>query len=244
MYWKLDDLLETPVHLFQPANVFADSVSLLVHFHGDHHIADFAVSQNQNWVAATINLGSGASVYEAPFLQGENFSKLLIAIESKLNKPIKTICLSGWSAGYGAIRAIVGSGHSHQIQSIILLDGMHASYIPKGRPIAAGGKIDKSDLIAFEKSARKAISGEMTFIFTHSSVFPGTFASTTECADQLITDLGLKRAAVLKEGPLGMQQVGETKEGNFTIMAFAGNSAPDHVDHLHALYYFFQLIGP
>jgi hypothetical protein len=72
-------------------------------------------------------------------------------------------------------------------------------------------------------------------LVTHSEVFPGTFASTTETADYLLRAIGLKRTAVLEWGPVGMQQTSEARAGSFTLLGFAGNSAPDHVDHLHAL---------
>jgi hypothetical protein len=32
-----------------------------------------------------------------------------------------------------------------------------------------------------------------------------------------------------------MQQLSETRAGRFQLLGFAGNSAPDHVDHLHAM---------
>jgi len=32
-----------------------------------------------------------------------------------------------------------------------------------------------------------------------------------------------------------MQQLSEIRKGRFELLGFAGNSAPDHVDHLHAM---------
>jgi hypothetical protein len=32
-----------------------------------------------------------------------------------------------------------------------------------------------------------------------------------------------------------MQQLSEIRAGRFELSGFAGNSAPDHVDHLHAM---------
>jgi hypothetical protein len=39
-----------------------------------------------------------------------------------------------------------------------------------------------------------------------------------------------------------MQQLSEAKNGQFRLLGFAGNSAPDHVDHLHALPEFSKLL--
>jgi hypothetical protein len=35
---------------------------------------------------------------------------------------------------------------------------------------------------------------------------------------------------------MGTQQLSEARAGNFTILGYAGNSAPDHVDQLHSLF--------
>jgi hypothetical protein len=32
-----------------------------------------------------------------------------------------------------------------------------------------------------------------------------------------------------------MQQTSEARAGRFLLLGFAGNSAPDHLDHFHAL---------
>jgi hypothetical protein len=79
------------------------------------------------------------------------------------------------------------------------------------------------------------MAGKKRFLITHSEIFPGTFASTTETADWLLDELRLARTAVLKWGPRGMQQLSEASSGGFELLGFAGNSAPDHVDHFHAL---------
>jgi hypothetical protein len=79
------------------------------------------------------------------------------------------------------------------------------------------------------------MAGRKRFLLTHSEIFPGTYASTTETADFLLKQLGVKRRAILKWGPTGLQQLSEAKRGKFLLMGYAGNSAPDHVDQLHSL---------
>jgi hypothetical protein len=59
--------------------------------------------------------------------------------------------------------------------------------------------------------------------------------STTETADYLLQELKLKREPVLRWGPMGTQIIGEARQGGFHVLSFAGNSAPDHIDLLHAL---------
>ncbi len=68
-----------------------------------------------------------------------------------------------------------------------------------------------------------------------AALLPGSYASTTETADWLLDALALERTAVLSWGPRGMQQLSTVREGRFELHGYAGNSAPDHVDQLHAL---------
>ncbi|AWW32332.1 hypothetical protein DN752_20525 [Echinicola strongylocentroti] len=236
------NLLPKTVHFFCPENTESDSINLLIHFHGSQNVVNFAISQNSGWAAITVNLGSGSSVYARPFSDDRTLDKLIETASKTSKKPIRAIYLSGWSAGYGAIRSILRSENKHTINGIILLDGMHAGYIPKGTPLADGGKIDRNDLSPFMHFAKSSLEGKTQFIFTHSEVFPGTYASTTECADYLTKALGLDLQPLLAEGPLGMQQLAKASKGNLSIIAYAGNSAPDHVDHLHALYWFLGLL--
>ena len=116
------------------------------------------------------------------------------------------------------------------------MDGLHTDYIPDKLTIADGGKLNIDKLSCFLELANQAVKENKSFIITHSEIFPGTYASTTETTNYLINELGLKRKSVLKWGALGMQQTSEVNSGNFWVLGFAGNTAPDHIDHFHALY--------
>jgi len=70
---------------------------------------------------------------------------------------------------------------------------------------------------------------------THTEIFPGTFASTTETADYLLKQVGLRPKPIVRWGPMGTQELSEARSGNFLMLGFAGNSAPDHVDQLQSL---------
>jgi hypothetical protein len=95
--------------------------------------------------------------------------------------------------------------------------------------------LDTINLVAFRDFARAAMNGEKRFLVTHSEIFPGTFASTTETADWILGSLGLRRTPVLEWGPRGMQQLSEVRVGHLEVRGYAGNSAPDHIDQLHAM---------
>ena len=232
------------VELYIPARTRSrDTFDLVVHFHGAAWLPQQATADAANGaVAAVVNLGAGSGAYHRAFDAPDAFDSLLAGIVREVSKAGSTpaaigrLTLTGFSAGHGAIRVILREPrHFARVQGVLLLDGMHTSYLPEGTVLAAGGTLDTTNLVAFAQLARAAMRGEKRFVVTHSEIFPGTFASTTETASWLLRALGLSRTPVLKWGPRGMQQLSGVRSGRFEMLGFAGNSAPDHVDHFHAL---------
>ncbi len=222
-------------------------VPLLVHFHGAAWLIERHVALKLPSAALiTVELGAGSSAYRRPFEEPELFQNLLqeAAEQLHLKRGWSSVSLSGFSAGYGAVREILKRPQYFAlVNNVLLLDGMHTSYIPEGKPLADGGVIDRAGLDAFISFAREAVAGRKTFVVTHSEIFPGTYASTTECADYLVTELNQKRQARLRQGPIGMQQLSTVDVRNFHLRGYAGNSAPDHIDFLHAMPAWFGLLG-
>jgi hypothetical protein len=205
--------------------------TLLMHFHGGTWIPQQVGADNKIAVLA-IQIGAGSSVYARPFRESGSFAQLLDEASRAAHTEYRTVLLSGWSAGYGAIREILRvPANVEKVHGVILIDGLHVSYDPEGKP----GPLQPDGLQPFLAFAKDAIAGKKRMLIVHSEIFPGTYASTTETADWLIKELGLKRRPVLKKGPLGSQQLSDVKAGKLEILGFAGNSAPDHVDLLHAL---------
>jgi hypothetical protein len=241
-----------PVEVWIPASAQrASSLDLVVHFMGAAWLPEYAVSRlGTNTVAAVVNLGAGSGVYDRAFSDPAVFDSLLAGVAREVTAstgraaPFRRITLVGFSAGHGAIRAILREPrHFARVDAVLLLDGMHTSYVPEGTALAAGGTLDTSNLEAFVRFAQAAVRGEKRFLVTHSGIFPGTFASTTETADYLLQRLALRRTPVLRWGPRGMQQLSEAHAGGFELLGFAGNSAPDHVDQLHGMPEFLERIS-
>lgn len=207
---------------------------LLLFFHGGDWVPEVAAAQNHVAVIA-VQAGSGSAAYSRLFTDPTRFPKLLQEAEQKAGVPFSSVLLGGWSAGYGAIREILKTPESYaRVSSVLLIDGMHTGYIGD-KPGPLESKIDPEPLSVWLQFGRDAVAGRKRFIFTHSEIFPGTFASTTETSDYLIAQLGLKRRPVLRWGPTGLQQLSEVRAGRLLIIGYAGNSAPDHVDQLHSL---------
>jgi hypothetical protein len=222
--------------LFLPAKLKVEGkVPLFIHFHGGTWLPEVAAAMDGRMAVIGVQLGSGSSTYAKPFADSEAFGRLLQEAESRAGVRFEPIGVSGWSAGYGAIREILKSPAGYdRVQWVLLIDGLHAGY-ESGKPGPLESSLIEKDLDVFLKYARDAAAGKKRMIVTHSEIFPGTFASTTETTDYLLKQLGLRRQATLKWGPMQTQQLSEARQGNLLIAGYAGNSAPDHVDQLHSL---------
>ncbi len=243
--FTITGVLPSPIVVFVAPSAVDAEAGLLVHFNGAPYVARHAAAaQRQSVVLAAVHLGAGSGVYERTFAEAGVLSRIRAAVADSLAArlggewPLRRVFLSGFSAGYGAIRAILGhSEDAAEVEGVLLLDGLHVSYVPERTPLASGGVLDTARLTPFIDYARKAAAdppvGRM--VVTHSEIFPGTFASTTETADNLLAGLGIRRTPVLEWGPGGMQLLSTARKGRFLLLGFAGNTAPDHVDHYHGM---------
>lgn len=235
---------DQPVALWVPDRVRSrDAFDVVIHFHGASWLPQQAVAAlGSRTVAVVLTLGAGSGVYDRSFADPAVFDTLLATITREVaaltGRPsrIDRVTLVGFSAGHGAVRAILREPrHLARVDAVLLLDGMHTSYVPERQVLAAGGMLDTMNLLSLTNFARAAARGEKSMLIAHSEIFPGTFASTTETADWTIRALGLRRTAVLQWGPRGMQQLSEVRQRGFRVLGFAGTTAPDHIDQLHAM---------
>ncbi len=244
--FTIDSVLPRPVDVFVPERtVGSDATSeriLLVHLFGAAFVPKAAVVQaGGNYVLAIVNLGGGSAAYERPLSDSVIWNSLLRQIRSEIAKRtegVRTgrVYISAFSAGYGGVRALLSDPQiAATLDGVVLLDGLHTSYIPERTVLSEGGVLDSAQLVPFLNYAQRAASGNAKMLITHSEIFPGTFSSTTETADWLTTHLGLSRKPVLLWGPGGMQEISEVRSGGLWILGFAGNTGPDHIDHLHGL---------
>jgi hypothetical protein len=221
-----------------------DRTVLIVHFHGapwlmEHHVK----TRLPRAALVTVQIGAGSRVYADAFekeglLMGlieeaRTHASAITAAEVRFD----LVALTAFSAGYGAVRSILAHPREYaSVDAVLLADGLHASYASEATgPRVADLPVEEAGLAPFITFARDAAAGRKRMLVTHSEIFPGTFASTTETADVLLRHLDLQRRRVLKDGPIGMQNLSDARRGTFVLLGFAGNSAPDHVDHLYAI---------
>jgi len=218
--------------LFIPQGIAGQKEApLLIFMHGGTWIPEVAVTKH-NMAALVIQRGDG---YKSLFEKEGTLEALLATTTEKAGMRWSQITVGGWSAGCRGIRAMLRHESAvKRIDRVLMIDGIHTSYTD-GKPGPLESKIDTESLQSIAAFAREAMAGRKAMLITHSEIFPGTFASTTETADWLLRELGMKRRAILEWGPMKTQQLSEAKSGSFHLLGFAGNSAPDHVDQLHAL---------
>jgi hypothetical protein len=210
-------------------------VNLLLFFHGGDWLPEQAVAQQRNLAVITIQAGAGSSTYEKLFADPTTFQQLIAAAETAAGVSFNEIDLGGWSAGCGALRQLLSDPASYnRVSRALCIDGVHAGYI-NDTPGPAESQLNLKNLQSWLRFGTDAIAGKKHLIITHSEIFPGTYASTTETADYLLHQWGLTPHPVVRWGPMGTQMLSETKSGSLLVVGFAGNSAPDHIDQVQSL---------
>lgn len=254
--FSIDSVLARPVEVFIPDKApaggdAADERTLLVHVFSASYVPSHAVANARDrYMLAVVNLGGSSSAYERALSDTAAWNTLMQRVRDETEARtagrvrVARVVVSAFSAGYGGVRALLSDERTAAtIAGVLLLDGLHTSYVPERTVLSEGGALDTLKLVPFLRYARRAVAGDVRLVVTHSEIFPGTFASTTETADWIIAALGLARTPVLEWGPGGMQQISEVRRGGLTILGFAGNSGPDHMDHLHGLGGFLPLLS-
>ena len=183
--------------LFLPDGLKTDQpVPLFIHFHSAAWIPEVAASRNHIAVIS-VQLGQGSAVYAKPFADPKVFHELLKEAEAKAKIKFGVVGLTGWSAGYGAVRAILRDKAAYErVAFIVLIDGMHASYTDK----PAKGIVPEH-MEVFVRFAAAAAAGKKQMLVTHSEIVPGSYASTTETADYLLKHLNFSARRSIKKGP-------------------------------------------
>ena len=176
--------------------------AVLFFFHGGTWLPEVAAARNKVAVV-TVQAGSGSGTYARLFDDPRRFERLLAEAESKAGVKFARVLLGGWSAGCGAIRQILQAPAAYaRVDAVLVIDGIHTDYV-EGKPGPLESKIGVENLKIWEQFGRDAIAGRKRLMITHSEIFPGTFASTTETADYLLGQLGVRRRAVLQVGSDG-----------------------------------------
>jgi hypothetical protein len=231
--------------LFVPREWAASTnASVSIHF---HTAASTIVRQHARRGAreplAVVVLGSGSAAYANPFADGSRFRQMIGVIETELRvraaAPVRitSVDISSFSAGYGAVREILKVEESAKlVRSILLLDSLYGGLEKSGG--ATNRTVLTEHVNVWLPFARAAVNGTKTFLITTSDVPTPSYASTKECADALVQQLGLKFEQVpIREG-LATNDFAlraRADAGNFHAWSYTGTNAPAHMAHVHHL---------
>jgi len=220
-----------------------DELKLLFFFHGGDWLPELAAAKQRDLAVVTVQVGAGSGSYVRLFTDPKRFLNLIAEAEATSGIKFGEVELGGWSAGCGALRQILADPNSYaRVGRVLCIDGVHTAYV-NGTPGPVESQIQPENLQMWLAFGRDAMAGRKRLIITHSEIFPGTFASTTETATYLLQEWGLAAHPVVRWGPMKTQMLSRVESGGLLVVGCAGNSAPDHVDELHSLPEYLQWLA-
>lgn len=233
------------IHGLAPASLLAPrsggltpsgQFDLLVHFHGADAARKSIVRSGSGLFVLGVDAGIGSGAYRTAFASPKDFETLLERAEyfvaehaQRKRARIRHIALSAWSAGYGAVGAILTQKVARRVDAVILLDGLHADYAepgsstPKGKP-----------LVPFIDFAKQALRGDKEMLITHSEIVPPGYASTSETSAYVLEALGV-RTKPAKGNAFGLELFTQFRSGDLGIAGYRGKDKPAHCAHLQLL---------
>ncbi len=225
-----------------PSLVPADGAyHVVIHFHGHDAVRKAFVEVARGEVLVGIDLGVGSGAYEDAFALPAAFTELkdgvLRALRRNTHNPdatIRTLTLSSWSAGYGAIQNILRF-HPRAADAVVLLDSAHAGYVKTDAPPKGPPTLVTRTLAPFVAFAERAARGDVTMVLTHSEIQPPGYASTREVADHLLHEVGVTRHPTSGETPLGLVARSSAERRGLTVKGYAGADEHAHCAHTELL---------
>lgn len=224
-----------------------DRFDLIIHFHGKHQVAVDALEQS-GLPAALVNvdIGIGSTVYRGAYDSAGSLDNLIQFAERSLhetgrlpNARAGRIAISGWSAGYGAARAIVSRpADAARVDAVLLVDGLFSEWEPK-RPRA---RVVSMDVLApITAFATQATRGEKLFVVSHTAITQAQYAGAPDCADALIKYFEAPKSGVPSNGKtFGGNATYVSDLGDFHLRGFDGKTFGEHAEQhrgMGALHY-------
>ena len=220
---------------------------LFLHFHGAHDIVQLAVRDRfPDAIAATVNLKGLSGAYQSYVGRSPHwmFVKLLAELQQATDtKQFDSITLSSFSAGYGAIRALLDDPRCVElIDQLVLADTVYASFGHQRNSLEARPFPSHEQNKAFVDFAKLAVMGKKGMVLTHCELDPETYASTEEVG-QLVRDaIGVRLTPMNEVWSTGLRVKGYVRKGRFVSVATRGNQGSDHLAHLRGIGTWYRLV--
>jgi hypothetical protein len=229
---------------------------LLIHFHGAPSVVQReATAAGLDAAVVAVNYKGMSGAYEKPFSDPPLFHSLLNEAWTAAGyagpPQWRRVCVSSFSAGYGAIRALLRQPeHAPRIDAIYLADSLYAGWLDADGPASGSGpaaapgarRLNPQNIEPFRRYAAEAAAGRRTMIVTHGYYDPVKYAGTHVTADDLIAHVGAARRPVSEPGPARLRVTSRVQVGGLRIYGCEGNTGEDHGEHLRGLRFGFALL--
>ena len=122
---------------------------------------------------------------------------------------VRKLALSSWSAGYGATEQILRQPAGKKVDAVILLDSLHVGYVDE---IAEDATRSRRSSPSSSSRSGRAERKKLMFM-SHSSIIPPGYASTTETAAFVISQLRGKLKKADRQDVLGLDMIDRFDQG-------------------------------
>ncbi len=215
---------------------------LLIHFHGAvPTVADNFHQSGLKGVLVVINCRGLSSAYRRPFENQALFPYLLSHVHKQLaasghsvarQSPWERVDVSCFSAGYGAVRELLKNPeHVNAIHGVVAADSIYASIHKQ----AGERAVDEEQMEPFVDFASRALRCDKLFLWTYSQLPVDAYASTSETAHFLLTQMGVEERSLdaPREGEFRLQSI--AAKGCVTVTGFPGADGEAHMQHLRQI---------
>lgn len=210
---------------------------VLIHFHAHKAARKIVQPFSDRLVFVGVDLGDMTGDYSKPLSEAEVFTDLRASITSALRHQsghetahIKSLSVSGWSAGVGAVPTLL-KRFSAEIDALILLDGLHAGWKLDKPTDGTQASVEVSYLTPVIRFAKLALAGDKQLIISHSDVPTEGYAPTRVTADRLLSELKLERT-LQDPGQDTFGRWGSVDQGGFALWAHHGSAERGHCAEL------------
>lgn len=231
---------------FEPAGKM-QARDLVLHFHGAQDIVFAAVQRRfPGAVAAAINLNGLSGAYQG--FVGRDAHWMFVKLISELQQAsgvstFSSITISSFSAGYGAIRALLQDPRCvGMIDNVVLADTVYASFGDARNSLGSRPFPSIEQNKPFIDFAKLAVRGEKGMVITHCELEPETYSSTEEVGNLIRDAIAAPLVTVDESWTSGIVVKGKVRKGRFLSIATRGNQGSDHLAHLRALGTWYRLI--
>lgn len=218
----------------------AATVDVLAHFKGGADaLAKSFLDAKLGGVLIVVHWDGLSRIYTKPFTDNPKLlDEILAEARAVLRKEGVLAADGAWgrlrmscfSAGWASIRELLkNEAWFERIDTIVAADSIYAGFVGND---AERRIVNPANMKDFRRFAALAVEGRKTFIVTHSQLHTPTYASTVECADDLIRHVKLTRREADERLGDGVHIVSRAGKGGFRVIGCAGDDGAAHVLHL------------